>query len=63
MGYRSSGYEYWISKAGDANRYNLYYYESYEGKFIPSDVGNGPINLITQLSKYITSDYSSFSDD
>lgn len=63
MEYRSSGYEYWISKVGDANRYNLYYYESYEGKFIPSDIGNGPINLITQLSKYLTSDYQSFSDD
>lgn len=32
--YRSTGYEYWIAKAGDANLYNLYYYEAAEGKFI-----------------------------
>lgn len=28
---------------------NLYYYEAAEGKFIPSDVGEGAINLNTQL--------------
>ena len=47
--YRGTGYEYWIAKAGDANRYNLYYYEAAEGKFMPSDIGNGTINLVTQL--------------
>ena len=47
--YRGTGYEYWIAKAGDANLYNLYYYEAAEGKFIPSDIGQGVINLRTQL--------------
>jgi hypothetical protein len=47
--YRGTGYEYWIAKTGDANRYNLYYYEAAEGKFMPSDIGNGTINLVTQL--------------
>ncbi|WP_349846073.1 leucine-rich repeat domain-containing protein [Bacteroides cellulosilyticus] len=47
--YRGTGYEYWIAKAGDSDRYNLYYYEVSEGKFMPSDIGNGTINLVTQL--------------
>ena len=47
--YRNEPYEFWIAKAGDANLYNVYYYESGEGKFIPSDVGAGTINLRTQL--------------
>lgn len=61
--YRSTGYEYWIAKAGDANLYNLYYYEAAEGKFIPSDIGNGQINLKTQLAAYLASDLSAFTAD
>ncbi|MDO4164060.1 MAG: leucine-rich repeat domain-containing protein, partial [Bacteroides sp.] len=62
--YRSTGYEYWIAKSGDANLYNLYYYEAAEGKFIASDIGNGAINLKTQLSSYLTiTDFSSLSND
>lgn len=58
--YRSTGYEYWIARAGDANLYNLYYYEAAEGKFIPSDIGAGQINLKTQLKEYLSSDLSAF---
>ena len=61
--YRSTGYEYWIAKSGDANLYNLYYYEAAEGKFIPSDIGNGQINLKTQLTAYLASDLSAFTAD
>ena len=61
--YRSTGYEYWIAKSGDANLYNLYYYEAAEGKFIPSDIGNGQINLRTQLAAYLASDLSAFTAD
>lgn len=63
MTYRGTSYEYWIAKAGDANLYNLYYYESTEGRFIPSDIGNGQINLKTQLSAYLVSDLSAFTAD
>lgn len=63
INYRGTGYEYWISKSGDANRYNLYYYEASEGKFIPSDIGNGQINLKTQLSAYLPADISGYTDD
>lgn len=63
MTYRGTGYEYWIAKAGDANLYNLYYYESTEGKFIPSDIGGGQINLKTQLAAYMASDLSAFTAD
>lgn len=41
--YRTQPYEFWC------NDYNVYYYEAAEGKFIPSDIGNGTINLKTQL--------------
>ena len=41
--YRAEPYEYWCSD------YNLYYYEASEGKFMPSDIGEGTINLKTQL--------------
>lgn len=41
--YRTEPYEYWCSD------YNLYYYEASEGKYIPSDIGEGPINLKDQL--------------
>ncbi len=61
--YRSTGYEYWIVKSGDANQYNLYYYEAAEGKFMPSDIGNGAINLKTQLAAYLPSDLSAFTAD
>lgn len=61
--YRSTGCEYWIAKAGDANLYNLYYYEAAEGKFIPSDIGNGQINLRTQLAAYLASELSVFTSD
>lgn len=57
---RSAGYEYWIAKAGDANLYNLYYFEAAEGRFIPSDTGSGQINLKTQLKDYLNSDLSAF---
>lgn len=61
--YRSTGYEYWIAKTGDADLYNLYYYEAAEGKFIPSDIGAGQINLKTQLKEYLSSDLSAFTAD
>lgn len=61
--YRGTGYEYWIAKAGDANLYNLYYYEAAEGRFIPSDIGAGQINLKTQLKDYLTADLSVFTAD
>lgn len=47
--YKNQPYEYWIAKSGDANQYNVYYFESAEGVFIPSDIGEGPINLLSQL--------------
>lgn len=50
--YKTTGYDYWIALSGDANQYNLYYYESSEGKFMPSDIGNGTINLKVQLVGY-----------
>lgn len=46
--YKNEPYEFWIAKAGDANRYNVYYFESSEGKFVPSDIGEGQINLVSQ---------------
>lgn len=49
LDFRTTGYEYWIAKADDPNRYNLYYYEAAEDRFIPSDIGNGTINLYSQL--------------
>nr|WP_302829777.1 leucine-rich repeat domain-containing protein [uncultured Bacteroides sp.] len=61
--YRNSGYEYWIAKAGDAGLYNLYYYEAAEGRFIPSDIGDGQINLQTQLKDYLAGDLSAFTAD
>jgi hypothetical protein len=41
--YKNQPYEFWCLD------YNVYYYEVAEGKFIPSDIGNGTINLKTQL--------------
>lgn len=60
--YRSTGYEYWIASPGD-DLYNLYYYEAAEGRFVPSDIGSGPINLRTQLAAYLADDLSAFSAD
>lgn len=60
---RSSGYEYWIAKAGDENQYNLYYFEPADGAFRASDIGNGTINLRTQLADYLAADLSAFSAD
>ncbi|CUP44362.1 leucine-rich repeat domain-containing protein [Bacteroides thetaiotaomicron] len=47
--YKNQPYEFWIAKAGDVNQYNVYYFESAEGRFIPSDIGEGQINLKSQL--------------
>lgn len=47
--YKNQPYEFWIAKAGDINQYNVYYFESAEGAFMPSDTGEGQINLISQL--------------
>lgn len=47
--YKNHIYEFWIAKPGDVNQYNVYYFESAEGIFIPSDIGGGPINLVSQL--------------
>ena len=58
--YRGTGYEYWIAKAGETDLYHLYYYEAAEGRFIPSDIGEGPINLRTQLKDYLIGDLSAF---
>lgn len=47
--YKNQPYEFWIAKSGDINQYNVYYFESAEGVFMPSDTGEGQINLISQL--------------
>lgn len=41
--HRDDDTEFWVDGG------NVYYYEAAEGKFIPSDIGNGTINLFTQL--------------
>ena len=41
--HKNQPYEFWCLD------YNVYYYEVAEGKFVPSDIGNGTINLKTQL--------------
>lgn len=46
---RTQPCEFWIAKANDANRYDVYYFEASEGQFIPSDTGEGIINLVAQL--------------
>ena len=61
--YRNEPYEFWIAKTGDANLYNVYYYEASEGRFIASDIGDGTINLKTQLSAYLADDLSPFTAD
>ena len=47
--YRNEPCEFWIAKSGDADLYNVYYFEASEGRFIASDIGDGIINLRTQL--------------
>lgn len=47
---RTEPTEFWIAKEGDPDQYNVYYYEPAEGKFIPSDIGEGTINLYLQLA-------------
>lgn len=47
--YKITGYDYWIVKSGDANRYNQYYYEAAESMFIPVQIDDVTINLVTQL--------------
>lgn len=42
--YRNEPCEFWLSGSFD-----VYYYEASVNKFIPSDTGDGPINLVTQL--------------
>ena len=61
--YRNEPYEFWIAKTGDANLYNVYYYEASEGRFIASDIGDGTINLKTQLSAYLADDLTPFTSD
>lgn len=46
---RIQPYEFWIARAGDENRYNVYYFEASRGRFVPSDTGTGTINLVSQL--------------
>ncbi|MCS2335576.1 leucine-rich repeat domain-containing protein [Bacteroides sp. BFG-606] len=48
--YKNEPYEFWIAKQDDINQYNVYYFESAEGRFMPSDIGEGQINLVTQLA-------------
>lgn len=48
--YKNQPYEYWIARKGDVNQYNVYYFEAAEGIFMPSDIGEGQINLVSQLA-------------
>lgn len=65
--YRTQPYEFWIAKAGDARRFDVYYFESSLNRFIPSDIGSGTINLKTQLADkgygLATADLSGKSND
>ena len=61
--YRNEPSEFWIAQPGDINQYNVYYYEASEGRFVPSDTGNGTINLKTQLDEYLPEDLSLFTSD
>ena len=58
--YRTQPYEFWIAKVGDSHRFDVYYYEASVGLFIPSDIGEGPINLVSQL---VDKDYGLASAD
>ena len=46
---RNQPFEFWIAKANDPHQYDVYYYESGQNRFIPSDIGDGTINLVSQL--------------
>lgn len=48
---KSTYLEYWIAKSGDANEFNLYYYDSMYREFRASTLDNGltTVNLRTQL--------------
>lgn len=46
---RTQPYEFWIAGEDDPHRFDVYYYESSVGMFIPSDIGEGTINLMEQL--------------
>lgn len=48
--YKNEANEFWIAKQGDPDQYNVYYFETAEGMFMPSDIGEGQINLVTQLA-------------
>ena len=65
--YKNEPCEFWIAKSGDINQYNVYYFESSEGKFMPSDIGEGTINLLSQLADkgygLNTSDLAGKTDD
>ncbi|RGL83145.1 leucine-rich repeat protein [Butyricimonas virosa] len=41
--------EFWIAKAGDGSRFDVFYFEASLNRFIPSDTGKGVMNLVTQL--------------
>ena len=66
-GYKNEPCEFWIAKSGDINQYNVYYFESSEGRFMPSDIGEGTINLLSQLADkgygLNTSDLAGKTDD
>lgn len=47
--YKNEANEFWIAKEGDSDQYNVYYFETAEGIFMPSDIGEGQINLVSQL--------------
>ena len=58
--YRTQPYEFWIAKVDDSHRFDVYYYEASLGMFIPSDIGEGVINLVSQL---VDKDYGLSSAD
>ena len=66
-GYKNEPCEFWIAKSGDINQYNVYYFESSEGRFMSSDIGEGTINLLSQLADkgygLNTSDLAGKTDD
>lgn len=65
--YRTQPYEYWIAKMGDSHQFDVYFYESSVGRFIPSDIGEGGVNLKMQLVDkgygVLTSDLSGKTND
>lgn len=46
--FKNEPYEFWSSAEGE-EKYNVYYYEASESKFVASDIGDGQINLYSQL--------------